>query len=244
MQCAEELDALMRDPLYEEMIVVEINGQSKLGGSFFVNSPVSGNWEDYIVYEVIPTVDKTFRTISESNARGISGFSMGGFSCLNIAMRHPDVFSRVLSIAPGFLNENEFDLALESWRWDKGFLTSYGAAFSPNLELEYPYANIPSIEMPENEKAIVEDWKNGFGYWGNKIDRYLELNQPLTDIHIVYASNDSHKWIPSGCEYVSSLLTDKDIEHTTKVYAAGHTIPDEFIADYFVPLFSKLYNND
>jgi len=240
VQSAEELDALMSEQTCEEMIIVEVNGQSKLGGSFFVNSPVSGNWEDYIVYEVIPTVDKNFRTIPESNARGISGFSMGGFSCMNIAMKHPDVFSRVLSVAPGFLDENEFDIALESWRWDKRFLKSYGAAFSPNLELEYPYANIPSIELPESESEIIEDWKNGFGYWENKISKYLELNHSLTGIHIVYGSNDSYKWITSGCEHVSSLLLERNIDHTISVNTAGHTIPENFITDEFAPFFSEL----
>jgi len=35
----------MKSGELEEFIIVSVNGYNKLGGSFYVNSPVIGNWE-------------------------------------------------------------------------------------------------------------------------------------------------------------------------------------------------------
>lgn len=112
----------------KEMMVVIVSGQNALGGSFYVNSPISGSWEDFILSDVVGYVDENYRTMTTAEARGIAGFSMGGFGALNLAMRHPDVFSAVYALSPGlfapdglsqsqmFSNPGEIEafLALES----------------------------------------------------------------------------------------------------------------------------------
>ena len=66
-------------------------------------SPVMGNWETYTVSEVVSYIDSNYHTISEAGARGICGFSMGGFASINLAFRHPDVYSAVYAMSPGLL---------------------------------------------------------------------------------------------------------------------------------------------
>ena len=83
-----------------------VPGDNQLGGSFYVNSPVTGNWEDFVVQEVVGYVDNHYRTIARVESRGISGHSMGGFGSLNIAMLHPDVFGAVYSLSPGLFDKN------------------------------------------------------------------------------------------------------------------------------------------
>jgi S-formylglutathione hydrolase len=97
----ETMDRLIGEKTTGEMIVVIPNGLTPLGGSFYVNSPINGNWEDFIVRDLVGHIDATFRTISAASARAISGHSMGGFGAMNIAMRHPDVFGAVYAISPG-----------------------------------------------------------------------------------------------------------------------------------------------
>lgn len=53
------------------MIVVGVNGANSLGGSFYVNSPVTGNWEDYLVNDVITYIDTNYRTLAKSSGRGL-----------------------------------------------------------------------------------------------------------------------------------------------------------------------------
>ncbi len=63
------------------------------GKTFYVNS-FDGHerYEDFLVDEFVPAIDKKYRTIAQATARGISGTSMGGYGALHLAMRHAEVF--------------------------------------------------------------------------------------------------------------------------------------------------------
>src|SRR6185503_2451578 len=100
------MDSLIESGEVQAMIIVVASGDSKMGGSFYVNSPVTGNWEDHIVKDVVGFVDANFRTLPQAESRGITGHSMGGFGALNLAMRRPDVFGAVYSMSPGLFDEN------------------------------------------------------------------------------------------------------------------------------------------
>jgi pimeloyl-ACP methyl ester carboxylesterase len=88
----------------QEMILVVADGVNTLGGSFYVNSPVTGNWEDFIAKDLVSYVDANYRTLPNAASRGISGHSMGGFGALNVAMKHPEVFGTVYSLSPGLFD--------------------------------------------------------------------------------------------------------------------------------------------
>jgi Predicted esterase len=49
-------------------------------------------YESYIVKELIPEIDKKFRTISDRKNRAIAGLSMGGYGSLKFGMKYPDMF--------------------------------------------------------------------------------------------------------------------------------------------------------
>lgn len=87
----------------EDMIMVVVSGYNRFRGSFYVNSPVTGNWEQHVVEEVVGHVDGRFRTRAQPESRGLAGHSMGGFGALNLAMRHPDVFGWCYALSPGLL---------------------------------------------------------------------------------------------------------------------------------------------
>ncbi|MBI5059956.1 hypothetical protein HZB60_09300 [candidate division KSB1 bacterium] len=95
------MDQLIGAGSVNEMIVVIPNGSDFLQGSFYVNSPLAGDWESFIVRDVVSYVDAHYRTLPAPAARGISGHSMGGFGALFLAMRHPDVFGAVYALSPG-----------------------------------------------------------------------------------------------------------------------------------------------
>jgi enterochelin esterase-like enzyme len=75
----DEMDKLIQSGKVKDMIVVVAPGTNKLGGSFYVNSPVTGNWEDFITQDVVNYVDSHYRTLAQPASRGITGHSMGGF---------------------------------------------------------------------------------------------------------------------------------------------------------------------
>ncbi|HQU91932.1 MAG TPA: alpha/beta hydrolase family protein [Pyrinomonadaceae bacterium] len=55
-------------------------------------SKASDKWESYIIQELIPEVDKKFRTNTGRDQRAIAGLSMGGFGALKFGLKYPDKF--------------------------------------------------------------------------------------------------------------------------------------------------------
>lgn len=50
-------------------------------------------YESYIVQELIPEIDKKFRTIADRQNRMIAGLSMGGFGAIKFGVKYPEMFS-------------------------------------------------------------------------------------------------------------------------------------------------------
>jgi S-formylglutathione hydrolase FrmB len=73
---------------------------SLVGSSWYVNSPVSGNWEGFLVQELVPYIDANFRTLPSRESRGIMGMWMGAYGAIRLAMRHPEVFGSVYGMHP------------------------------------------------------------------------------------------------------------------------------------------------
>lgn len=57
-----------------------------------------GQGEDVFIKELIPHIDKTYRTIPSRDGRGLEGFSQGGRGTARIMFKHPQLFC---SAAPG-----------------------------------------------------------------------------------------------------------------------------------------------
>ncbi|CAN5606919.1 alpha/beta hydrolase-fold protein [soil metagenome] len=95
----ERLDRLYNEKTITEMIVVMPDCITKYGGSQFINSTATGNYEDYIIKEIVPFVDTNFRTVAKANARGICGKSSGGYGAMVLSMKNPDVFGLMCSTA-------------------------------------------------------------------------------------------------------------------------------------------------
>lgn len=59
-----------------------------LGGNQYVNSSALGNYADYLTREVIPFVDREFRTLASRDHRGCFGKSSGGYGAIVHAMKY------------------------------------------------------------------------------------------------------------------------------------------------------------
>jgi len=93
----QRLDRLIKTKKIEEMIVVMPDCFTKYGGSQYVNSSATGKYEDYLIKEIIPYMDKNFRTNPKAGARSIIGKSSGGYGAMWLAMRHPGVFGLMVT---------------------------------------------------------------------------------------------------------------------------------------------------
>ena len=80
-----------------EMILVLPDCFTRYGGSQYLDSTATGRYEEHLIGELVPWVDRRYRTLAGREHRGITGKSSGGYGALIQAMRHPDVFGAVCS---------------------------------------------------------------------------------------------------------------------------------------------------
>jgi hypothetical protein len=59
-----------------------------LGGNQYVNSSAIGNYADYLTREIIPFVDREFRTLASREHRGCFGKSSGGYGAILHGMKY------------------------------------------------------------------------------------------------------------------------------------------------------------
>jgi len=94
------------------VIYVFVDG---LGDTFFLDYPDgSVQAESMIVRELIPFIDKNYRTVSARNGRAIDGFSMGGGGSLRLALKYPEMFSSVVSYGAAVIKGDRAGVGAEN----------------------------------------------------------------------------------------------------------------------------------
>ena len=66
-----------------------------LGGNQYINSPAIGRYADYLTRELIPFVDREFRTLAAREHRGCFGKSSGGYGAIVHGMKYPQYWGAV-----------------------------------------------------------------------------------------------------------------------------------------------------
>lgn len=74
------------------------------GGRSFYGNQFAGKCQmhDFFFEELLPHVDKTYRTRPEARYRHLQGMSAGGGGAVMYALKHPELFGTVTSIAGAF----------------------------------------------------------------------------------------------------------------------------------------------
>lgn len=95
-----------------DMIFVLPDGRD----SWYFDSPIDSTlkMESFFVEELVPYIDKNYRTIADAKHRAITGLSMGGHGSLWYGMRHSDVWGSAGSMSGG-VNINK-DKWAKSWK--------------------------------------------------------------------------------------------------------------------------------
>jgi len=66
-----------------------------LGGNQYVNSPAIGNYADYLTKEIVPFIDREFRTLASREHRGCFGKSSGGYGAIIHGMKYPKTWGAI-----------------------------------------------------------------------------------------------------------------------------------------------------
>jgi enterochelin esterase-like enzyme len=68
-----------------------------LGGNQYINSSALGPYADYLTRELIPFIDREFRTLAQRESRGVFGKSSGGYGALLHGMKYTRFWGAVAS---------------------------------------------------------------------------------------------------------------------------------------------------
>ena len=83
--------------LNHRFIIVTPDG----GDGWYTDSVSAPNdkYESYIVKELIPEIDKNYRTVATRDGRVIAGLSMGGYGSLKFGLKYPEMFTLIGSFS-------------------------------------------------------------------------------------------------------------------------------------------------
>jgi endo-1,4-beta-xylanase len=170
------------------MIYVFVNG----GPVSHYNMPDQKNamGADVFVKELIPHIDKTYRTIASRSGRGIEGFSQGGRGTTRLMFRYPELFG---SAAPGGAGQ-----ATEKRISEQNGRENANLVFQPGdntYDLARVYAKSKSVALP----IQIHVGTKGFNYQNN-----LAYMKFLDELKIPY-----EKVIVEGAPHSAAKIYEK-----------------------------------
>lgn len=130
---------------YEYIIVTPEGGDGWYSDS--VSLP-NDKYESYIVKELIPEIDKNFRTKKDRNSRIIAGLSMGGYGAIKFGLKYPEMFSLVGSFSGAFKAAEWTDKNSGEWL-SKSVMSVFGSAENPSRNANNIYKIVR--EMPAEQ---------------------------------------------------------------------------------------------
>lgn len=240
-----DIDSMIKNGKINETIVVFVDGYNRFHGSFFLSSETIGDYETYITKDLVNHIDANYRSIAHKDSRGITGFSMGGFGALHLALKFPDTFSVAVSQAGAFYdidgdnwwsnlarqtasanpkNWGEFNRL--SWTAQIGFALS--AAVCPNPGNPPFFLDKPYEKVNGKIQVVPEMWERHVeaGIVDGDLPRYLKQPIRLNAIKIVHGTGDGS--VPIGhARDLDKAMTDMGIDHVYEEHSGGHS----FIAD-------------
>jgi enterochelin esterase-like enzyme len=256
----ERMNRLISDKKCGPMILVLVDCFTKFGGNQYINSSATGRYEDYIIKEIIPFVDKWYNTSS----RVVFGHSSGGYGSLVLGMLHPDIFSGLVDHAGDAAFEYcylpDFPKALDSYRQyansPKKWLDSFwkkqnhhnkedgpplnvfamAAHYSPN-----PKSNEMGVDLPFNLKTgeMLQHVWNRWLSWDpvRMVEKYRSNLKKLKFIYIDCGKGDEFH-LHWGARILHSKLQRMNIRHYYEEFDDGH-LHTSYRYDYSLP---KIYS--
>lgn len=234
----EVLDYAINEKRIRPFILVISDQRTTYDGSFYSNSELYGNWEDFTVEDLVTYMDANYKTLASATSRGITGHSMGGYGALKLAMKHPEVFGSVYALSPGALTvvgeygpnsttyyELEKINSIEELKksYFPKVIIAFAKSWSPNPNNPPFYCDIP-YEL-ENGKYIgrpdiLDKWYENMPV--HMIDKYFDNLKKLRAIKLDWGRNSGERFTQQ-CKMFSQRLENLGITHFAEEYIGTHT---------------------
>ena len=237
------LDRLIASADMPPVIAVMPNSSSRFLGTYYVNSPVNGRWEDYVANDVVALIDRKYRTLAKRESRALVGHSMGGFGAISVGMHRADVFSVIYAISPcclemvedvGFANDGAYREFLSFKSYEDADAALRQGHFYPVALLAIMSALAPNPGAPLNIDAPVKPDRNQFvpahpayerfrdAFPVRTAPRYADNLRTLSLLQIEYGFDDQFAHIPVATEHFADVLSDSRVPHVIEAYDGEH----------------------
>lgn len=237
---AERMDRLIAAGTIKPMIVVMPDCFTYYGGSQYINSTATGNYEDYLTQEIVPFVDSQFRTLSDRDSRAVMGKSSGGYGSLIMGMRHADQFGLACSISGDayfeyclpmdfanafrIINGDPKGFMKKIWSTEKHGRDAHSAintigmssCYSPNGEdFDLPF----DLETGEMRQDVWQRWLAHDPV--RLVEKHAENLKSLKLLFIDAGTRDEFA-LDIGARILSKKLGDHGVPHIHEEFDDGH----------------------
>ena len=175
--------------------------------SFFTDSATvpSDNYESYFIQELIPEIDRNFRTIAERKGRSVAGVSMGGYGAIKYGAKYPQLFSLAASWS-GVVNA-------ASWR---------------KLS-ELP----PRPRTVQAITAVFGDASNPAPLVANDLFRLFEdiPSDKIANLPFFYLDCGTEDELLKPNQDLAALFVKRKIQHEYRQLPGGHGLQDYRVID-------------
>jgi S-formylglutathione hydrolase len=250
-------DDLITNNRIKAMLLVAPDCHNAYGGSWYTNSPVTGNWEDFVAKELIRDIVTKFRTIADRTSRGIAGHSMGGHGAIKLAMKHPELYCALYAMSPAW---NVFTEALRppfakhfsaavaakqrdafpGLHWRSRGSIALAAAVAPNPQSQPFFGELP---VDANGNRIQRVWQRWL-----KHDLFTMIGthrESLLKYKAISIDCGSEEDLLPMNKIFSKALADARVEHTFEQFEGTHTNRvARQMRDKVLPLFSRTLQFD
>lgn len=239
----DDLKAMGKGP--QEMIVVVPDSMTRWGGSMYSSSPTIGDFEGFIVRDLIGWIDGHYRSVPRREARGLVGHSMGGYGTLRLGMKYPQLFGALYAMnpccqipRPASLIDPKFDtmsveqaLALD-WMSRGNFAVA--AAWSPNPGKAPFFADLGTKDGKADDFVLAQWAANSPAAMAAQ---YVPALKSMAGIAIDTGDTD---FVRPDDELIHAHLTKLGVPHDWEMYVGDHgnRIKERF-GSKVLPFFAK-----
>lgn len=237
---AERMDRQIAAGTIKPMIVVMPDCFTYYGGSQYINSTATGDYEDYLTREIVPFVDENFRTIADCGSRVVMGKSSGGYGALIMGMRHADQFGLISSISGDAYFEycypGDFPKAFRVIKGDpKAFMEKFWEVEKKGKN-DFPAVNTigmsscyspngTGFDLPfdlQTGKIRDDVWQRWLSHDPVRlVEEHVENLKSLKLLFIDAGTRDEFA-LDIGARILSRKLHEHDIRHVHEEFDDGH----------------------
>ena len=165
------------------------------GATFYINShDGKTRYEDFLVQEFLPGIEKKFRVKPGRVNRAVSGASMGGYGALHLAFRHPELFSSVSAHSPALIEK----------------LPTFLAGVAPNSGRGRVLGS--TFGIPSDP-----------AFWDRNSPITIAKTAQLAGMKIYFDCGDEDDFgFESGAAALDRVLTSRKIAHEFHLYPGRH----------------------